>query len=97
MENLMNDKIVYFIAKIFVVLVPILFIKADFEGKLIIGLIICILLILFIPEVRLLIFGLAGIASFFAMIASIIHFQIFGALLFFILSIILFWIASIAN
>jgi len=91
----MNDKVLFFIAKIFIVLLPILFMKADFEGKIIIGLIVFTLVILFIPEVRSLIFGLAGIAAFFAMIASIIHFQIFGALLFFILGIILFWIASI--
>lgn len=93
----MNDKVLFFIAKIFIVLLSILFIEANFEGKIIIGLIVFTLVILFIPEVRSLIFGLAGIAAFFAMIASIIHFQIFGALLFFILGIILFWIASIDN
>jgi hypothetical protein len=45
-------------------------------------------------EVRELVFGLASLASFFAMIASIIHFQIFGALIFFILGMILFMIAD---
>ena len=91
----MKDKVINFIAKIFIVLLPILFINADFEGRIIIGLIVFILMVLFIPEVRLLVFGLAGIAAFFAMIASIIHFQILGALLFFILGIILFLIANI--
>jgi hypothetical protein len=52
------------------------------------------LAIIFIPEVRTLVFGLASLASFFAMIASIIHFQIFGALIFFILGMILFMIAD---
>jgi hypothetical protein len=64
------------------------------ENQIIILIIAIILAIIFIPEVRKLVFGLASLASFFAMIASIIHFQIFGALIFFILGMILFMIAD---
>ena len=39
-------------------------------------------------------FGLGGLASCFAMIASVIHFQILGAIGFFVLMIICWGIAS---
>ena len=42
----------------------------------------------------LLVFGISGLASGFAMIASIIHFQILGALGFFFLMIICWGIAA---
>lgn len=51
-------------------------------------------LILFTP-LRGFVFGLGAIASLFAMIASIIHFQIFGAIGFLILAVILGSIAKI--
>lgn len=82
---------------IFSIFIVSLFIKGDFDDKIIIGLIIVILMILFIPGLRLLVFGLAGIASFFAMVASIIHFQILGAMAFLFLGILLFGIANIGN
>lgn len=53
-----------------------------------------IFLCLFTP-LRKLVFGLAAIASLFAMIASIIHFQIVGAIGFLILTFILGNIANI--
>jgi len=51
-------------------------------------------LILFTP-LRAFVFGLGSIASLFAMIASIIHFQILGAIGFLLLAVILESIASI--
>ncbi len=42
----------------------------------------------------LLVFGIGGLASLFAMIASIIHFQILGALGFFVLMLICWGIAG---
>jgi hypothetical protein len=42
----------------------------------------------------LLVFGLGGLAACFAMIASVIHFQILGAIGFFILMMILWSIAD---
>lgn len=64
-----------------------------FGEMLVIYLIILILLVLITqPWFGILTFGLATLTSFFSMIASIIHFQIFGALCFFILKIILGWI-----
>ena len=41
-----------------------------------------------------LVFGLGGLASCFSMLASIIHFQILGAIGFFILMVILWGIAD---
>lgn len=60
-------------------------------------LIVIVLAILFIQPLRALVFGLGAIASFFAMIASIIHFQILGAMGFMILGFILMGIASIGT
>jgi hypothetical protein len=62
------------------------FLSADDNIKILIIFVLIILVILFVPIIRRLVFGLAAIASFFAMIASIIHFQIMAAVLFLILT-----------
>jgi hypothetical protein len=70
------------------------FLSADDNIKILIIfvliILVIILVILFVPIIRRLVFGLAAIASFFAMIASIIHFQIMAAVFFFILTRILY-------
>lgn len=67
------------------------------EDYVIAGIIAIIAAILFIQPIRTVVFGLSAIASFFAMIASIIHFQILAAMGFLILGIILIGIASIGQ
>jgi len=52
------------------------------------------ILLLFQRWFWILLFGLSGLASCFAMLASIIHFQILGAIGFFILMMILWGITS---
>ena len=75
MNDLMNDQVIYFIAKIFVTLHQILFINTDFENKMIIGLIfVFILMFLFIPIVREMVFELSIIAIFFATVLFIKQF-----------------------
>lgn len=55
-------------------------------GQIIIGVVgLLALLLLFQRWFWLLVFWVGGLASFFAMLASIIHFQILGALGFFFL------------
>jgi len=69
----------------------------SFDSIVIIVGISIILAIIFIQPLRALIFGLSAIASFFAMIASIIHFQILFAIGFLILGLILLGIANIGS
>ncbi|RLL52747.1 hypothetical protein D8Y20_07020 [Mariprofundus sp. EBB-1] len=58
------------------------------EQTILIIAVIIILLLVFQRWFWLLVFGIGGLASLFAMIASIIHFQILGALGFFALMIV---------
>jgi len=55
---------------------------------------ILILLLMLQRWFWVLVFGLGGLASCFSMLASIIHFQILGAIGFFILMVILWGIAD---
>ena len=55
---------------------------------------ILLILLLFQRWFWILVFGLGGLAACFAMLASIIHFQILGAVMFFILMVILWSIAG---
>lgn len=55
------------------------------------------IILIFIKPLRVIVFGLGSIASFFAMIASVIHFQILGAMGFLILGLILMGIASVGT
>lgn len=55
---------------------------------------ILILLLMLQRWFWVLVFGLGGLASCFSMLASIIHFQILGAIGFFVLMMILWGIAS---
>lgn len=96
-ENPNLESIIKIIGFVIISIVLMIVLNSDMEQQVIIFIIVFVFGIIFIPGLRLLVFGLAGIASFFAMIASIIHFQIFGALVFFILGIILFMIAGIGN
>lgn len=68
---------------------------ASIEEYIIAGMIVTIGAIIFIQPLRAIVFGLGSIASFFAMTASIIHFQILGTMGFLILGIILIAIANI--
>ena len=56
---------------------------------------VLVVLLIFQRWFWILLFSLGVIASFFAMIASVIHFQIFGAIGFLILMLILMWIRDI--